>query len=210
MKLYVTPTSPYARLARMVIIEKGLSDRVEIIPAQTRTLGSSYYATNPSGRVPYLVTDGSLALEDSALICAYLDSLDGKPRLVRGLQDDGWRYGRAEMLARNFLDGIAVWAREMRRPAGERSPTILAHEAERARRSAALIDREVAAAPFTGPLNMAQLLLIAALDMARFHRLGDLETPNPRLAAWAGMLRERPSVRATAPDAANLASTKSR
>ena len=36
MKLYVTFTSPYARLARILIIEKTLEDRVEIIPAKTR------------------------------------------------------------------------------------------------------------------------------------------------------------------------------
>lgn len=201
MKLYISPTSPYARLARIVVIEKGLSDRVEIIPAQTRKAGSPYYAINPSGRVPYLVADGGLDLEDSALICTFLDRLDGRPRLTRLLEEDGWRYGRAEMMARNVLDGISVWAREMRRPEGERSPTIIAHEAERARRSAAALDKEVASPPFSGPLNMAQLILIAALDMARFHRLADLEGPNPRLSAWAGPLRERPSVRATAPGA---------
>ena len=40
MKLYVTYTSPYARLARIVVIEKGLQDRVEIVAAQTRKQNS--------------------------------------------------------------------------------------------------------------------------------------------------------------------------
>ena len=31
MKLYVTYGSPYARLARIIVIEKALEDRVEII-----------------------------------------------------------------------------------------------------------------------------------------------------------------------------------
>ena len=31
MQLYVTYTSPYARLARIVVIEKALEDRVEIV-----------------------------------------------------------------------------------------------------------------------------------------------------------------------------------
>jgi hypothetical protein len=39
MKLYVTYTSPYARLARIVVMEKELEDRVEIIEAKTRTPG---------------------------------------------------------------------------------------------------------------------------------------------------------------------------
>ena len=36
MKLYVTLTSPYARLARILVLEKALEDRVEIIVAKTR------------------------------------------------------------------------------------------------------------------------------------------------------------------------------
>jgi glutathione S-transferase len=57
MKLYVTRGSPYARLARIIVIEKALEDRVEIIEAKTRTPSSPYYQINPSGRVPYLVDD---------------------------------------------------------------------------------------------------------------------------------------------------------
>ena len=34
MQLYVTFTSPYARLARIVVIEKALEDRVEIVEAK--------------------------------------------------------------------------------------------------------------------------------------------------------------------------------
>ena len=80
MKLYVTYTSPYARLARIVVIKKALEERIEIIEAKTRTPGSAYYQINPSGRVPYLIDDAGVGMEDSQLICAYLDSLDGKPR----------------------------------------------------------------------------------------------------------------------------------
>ena len=72
MKLYVTYTSPYARLARIVIAQKGLAGRVEIIEAKTRTAGSAYYQINPSGRVPYLVDDEGIGMEDSQVICAYL------------------------------------------------------------------------------------------------------------------------------------------
>ncbi len=77
MKLYVTYTSPYARLARILVVEKALEDRVEIIEAKTRTRNSPYYQINPSGRVPYLIDGSGVGMEDSQLICAYLDSLDG-------------------------------------------------------------------------------------------------------------------------------------
>ena len=87
MKLYVTYTSPYARLARIVVAEKGLENRVEILEAKTRTPDSPYYQINPSGRVPYLVDDAGRGMEDSQLICAYLDGLDGKPRLHHPLRE---------------------------------------------------------------------------------------------------------------------------
>jgi len=90
MKLYVTYGSPYARLARMVVLEKGLEGRVEVLEAKTRTAGSPYYHINPSGRVPYLVDDAGIGMEDSQLICAYLDSLDGKPRFHHPLRESDW------------------------------------------------------------------------------------------------------------------------
>jgi glutathione S-transferase len=54
MQLYVTYSSPYARIARVVRREKRLEDRVEELTALTRTVNSPYYQINPSGRVPYL------------------------------------------------------------------------------------------------------------------------------------------------------------
>ena len=74
MKLHVTFTSPYARLARILVLEKALEDRVDVIEAKTRVAGSPYYQINPSGRVPYLINDDGVGMEDSQPICAYLDS----------------------------------------------------------------------------------------------------------------------------------------
>jgi hypothetical protein len=37
--------------------------------------------------LPYLVDDAGLGMEDSQLICAYLDSLDGKPRFHDPLRE---------------------------------------------------------------------------------------------------------------------------
>ena len=99
MKLYVTYGSPYARLARMIVIEKALEDRIEIIEAKTRTPGSPYYQINPSGRVPYLIDDASVGMEDSQLICAYLDGLDGKPRFHNAPHTSDWAYRRRAVAA---------------------------------------------------------------------------------------------------------------
>src|SRR5262245_40933380 len=115
MKLYVTYTSPYARLARIVVIEKALEGRVEIVEAKTRTRDSAYYEINPSGRVPYLVDDAGNGIEDSQLICAYLDSLDGNPRFHKLSSTSDWAYLRLEFMTRSMCDGISVWTREDRK-----------------------------------------------------------------------------------------------
>ncbi len=201
MRLHYTKTSPYARVVRMLILEKGLGDRVEVIEAKTRSPGSPYYRINPSGRVPFLETGTGLALEDSQLIAQYLDTLDGEPGLTLPLSHQNWTYGRLETYARSFVDGLAVHTREMRRPETERSPTILRHETDRALRLADFWEHEIAHALMQGPLNMTQLLLIAGLDVAAFTKIADLEGSRAKLAAWARRMRERESVRATLPAA---------
>ena len=199
MKLYVTFTSPYARLARILVAEKRLEDRVEVIAAKTRTPDSPYYAINPSGRVPYLVDDAGVGMEDSQLICAYLDGLDGKPRFHPRASDRDWDHRRLEARARSLCDGIAVWAREMGRPESERSPTTLAHEAARTQRLADLFETEVTHPVMQGPPAMAHLVLAVAIDFARTRGLGDLTAGRPQLAAWQVRINDLPSLRATAP-----------
>jgi len=196
MKLHVTLTSPYARLARIVVAEKGLGDRVEIVVAKTRTPGSPYYLINPSGRVPYLVDDAGIGMEDSQNICAYLDGLDGKPRFHP--QGENWDHRRVEARARSLCDGIAVWAREMGRPENERSPTTLAHESARTQRLADLFEGEVAHPLLQGPTTMAHLVLAVAVEFARKRGLGYLTTGRPKLAEWVAPISDRPSMRATA------------
>jgi glutathione S-transferase len=197
MKLYVTYTSPYARLARILVLEKDLGDRVEVIEAKTRTAGSPYYQINPSGRVPYLIDDAGVGMEDSQLICAYLDSLDARPRFHQPLHLTDWAYRRLEASARSMCDGVSVWVREMRRPENERSPTVLAHEADRSRRMADHFEARVADPLMQGEPGMAHLTLAATLDVARWRGLGDLTAERPRLAAWMQRISDRPSVRTT-------------
>lgn len=198
MKLYITYTSPYARLARILVLEKGLANRVEIVEAKTRIAGSPHYRINPSGRVPYLVDDAGAGMEDSQLICAYLDSLDGKPRFHLPLHAADWDYRRLEASARSMCDGISVWVREMNRPENERSPTVLAHEVARSQRMADHFEARVSDPLMQGPPGMAHLILAVALDAARKRGPGDLTGERPRLAAWLQCICDLPSMQATA------------
>jgi glutathione S-transferase len=185
-------------LARILVLEKGLANRVEVVEAKTRTAASTYYHINPSGRVPYLVDDVGLGMEDSQLICAYLDSLDGKPRFHHPLQASDWNYRRLEASARSMCDGISVWVREMNRPENERSPTVLAHELARSQRMADHFEARVSDQLMQGPPNMAHLILAVALDTARKRGPDDLTGERPRLAAWLRRICDLPPMQATA------------
>ena len=199
MKLYVTYTSPYARLARIIVIEKALEDRVEIIEAKTRAPDSPYYQINPSGRVPYLIDDAGVGMEDSQLICAYLDSLDDKPRFHKPTLNPDWSYLRLEFSARSMCDGISVWTREMARPASERSPTVLAHEAARSRRMADVFEGCMTGPLLRGAPCMAHFILAVALERARYCGLDDLTKGRPQLVKWMRSMSDLRSMQRTAP-----------
>lgn len=201
MKLYITPGSPYARMARIVVIEKELAGRVEIVVAQTRRANSPYYTINPSGRVPYLIRDDGIGLEESAVICAYLDHLDGKPAFDLPANEEAWEVRRLDALARSMLDGLAVWGREIVRPPNERSSTVLQHEADRSRRMADLWETEISHSLMQGALNMVQITLACGLALEA--RIPDLDwrRGHPNLCDWFGRIAARPSFVATAPPA---------
>jgi len=201
MKLYITPGSPYARIARIVVLEKGLADEVDIVVAQTRSADSPYYAINPSGRVPYLLRDDGVGLEESAVIAAWLDQHHGAPMFELPSGAARWEMLRLEALARGMVDGLSVWVREIRRPLDEQSPTVIRHESDRSRRLVDVWEREVGHALMRGPPNLAQITLGCALGLEA--RIADFRwrAGCPRLVDWFAPIAARPSFAATAPPA---------
>ena len=197
MKLHITLTSPYARIARAAIIEHGIDDRIEVVSARTREPGSPYYEISPSGRVPFLERDDGPGLEETDLICAYLDTMSDRAPLLRRPEEADWQAGRLHALARSFLDGLAVWIREMRRPENERSLTIIAHEAARADRMLDLWETEIGTPLMQEGLTVTHLTLYCALDAARQTMGADAMASRPALAAWYTRLGDRPSLVAT-------------
>ena len=78
MQLRHAATSPYARKVRVLAQEAGLSDRIELIDTNPYEAGD-LSGLNPLSTIPVLITDDGMAICDSPVICAYLDSLhDGE------------------------------------------------------------------------------------------------------------------------------------
>jgi len=186
-------------MARVVVLEKGLERRVEIIVAQTRAADTPYYKINPSGRVPYLIRDDGVGLEESTVICAYLDHLDGSPAFDLPPGEQGWEARRLEALARSMVDGFAVWSRELSRAQNERSATALEHEADRARRMAELWEAEIDHPLMRGALNMAQITLACGLGMEARNPHLHWRPKHPKLCDWYEPIAARPSFVASAP-----------
>lgn len=73
MKLYYAPNSPYARKVRALIIDRGLSDKVELLQVETADLNGPLLSVNPLARVPTLDAGADGIVHDSPVICEYLD-----------------------------------------------------------------------------------------------------------------------------------------
>ena len=204
MKLYVTPTSPYARLTMIVRLELGLAERIELVWTKSRIPDDPMLAFNPSGRIPFLHLDDGSGFEDTDLIVEYLDLLGPQRRLARPEMaeigvDAYWDFRRQEMTARSMLDGASVWGRELVRPQNEQSPGIIVHERGRALRLAHVFEGLVGGDVLTGPLNLPQLLLFCVLNLE--FRLPEFywRRGHPALDAWFDRMRDFPSVRNSEP-----------
>ncbi len=86
MKLYYSPNSPYARKVRVLILERDLSDKVQLIEVSTTDPNGPLFLVNPLGKVPALATSEDGIVHDSPVICEYLDgftsSRAGKGRVI--------------------------------------------------------------------------------------------------------------------------------
>ncbi|MFP4519864.1 MAG: glutathione S-transferase [Oceanicaulis sp.] len=75
MKLYYSPTSPYARKCRALIIEKSLERKIDLVECMPLDDPAELQAVNPLGKVPALERERKPALMDSPLICEFIDTL---------------------------------------------------------------------------------------------------------------------------------------
>ena len=73
MKLIGSPTSPYVRKVRVVLVEKRLE--YEFATEDVWSADTLISAANPLGKIPCLIMDGGEAMFDSRVIVEYLDGL---------------------------------------------------------------------------------------------------------------------------------------
>jgi glutathione S-transferase len=200
MRLFYSPTSPYARKARIVAREKGLLPRLEEMQCDPWSDPAALRFVNPLGRVPALVTDEGEALYDSPVICAYFNDQSPLPALIP-LGEGRYRILAAEALADGMIDTAVSLVLEGRRPEPERS-------AKMALRWLDTIDRAVlgmaeAVPHLPGELTIGHISIAVALGYLDF-RLPqvDWRTGHEALATWHKGFAARPSMLETQPPVA--------
>jgi glutathione S-transferase len=199
MKLYITVPSPYARKCRIVAREKGLAERIEEIAVDPYANAPELLASNPLVQVPTLIADDGLPLNDSPVICEYLDALGTGPRLLPEGGAERLRVRRLETLANGVLEMGVKLVLEKRRPEHERSPSWIERWTANMGRA---LDGLEAAEPDVSRLDMGAITAGVAVTWIGFrHPDFDWKTGRPGLVALQAALELRPSFAQTRPDA---------
>ena len=110
MKLIGSAASPYVRKVRVVLAEKRLEYQfvIEDVWAADSTISTS----NPLGKVPCLIMDGSEAMFDSRVIVEYLDTLSPVGKLIPAQSRERAEVKTWEALADGVMDAGIAWRLE--------------------------------------------------------------------------------------------------
>jgi glutathione S-transferase len=198
MKLIYSVASPYARKARMALIEARLEGRVETEAIDPWADPPGFRDDNPLGKVPTLVRDDGPPLFQSNVVCEYLNAVAGA-QLYPAEGPDRWAALRQLALADGILDASVTVRMELI----FHEPDQLSQKlVERQELSVALaLDAlESEAAALNGPVTIGQIAVACALGYRDF-RFADVEwrTARPNLAGWFADFSERASMTATEP-----------
>jgi glutathione S-transferase len=196
MKIISNTTSPYARIARIALAEKGfdLSGTKFVNPWADE---SELIGLNPASRVPTLETDGGLPLTESLLILLWLEKKIPEPSLLEGPLDLIVSQAGRAMGVIDAMVHIIIGVMQMDPNWGETKVGL------RRRRTivTGLAALEKAPPVHSGGVpHIGVLTAIVALDYLRL-RFADAPwlEPLPKLDALRAAVGERPAYSSTRP-----------
>lgn len=204
MKLFITPTSPYARKVRVVLAEKHIECELVVVESLAAP-DSPVIAHNPLGKVPTLVLDDGTSLYDSVVIVDYLDHKTPVSRLIP--QDNSHRalVRRWEALADGVCDAAVAVVMEKRRAPEKQDATTIERQLGKVERGLRVMsedmgqDKWAAGDRFT-LADIAAGCVLAYIDL-RMPELGWREL-YPNLGQLYEQMLARPSFRDSAPPTA--------
>jgi glutathione S-transferase len=197
MRLVVAAPSPFARKARIALLEKGLAHEIVV-----QNPWQAEIADNPLGKVPVLYLGEGRVVHDSSVIVEYLDTLGAPPQLLPADPRLRVAHRQVEAIANGICDAVVLIVTERSRPAGRRSIEWIARQAAKVPRALdelerLLGERDDFTAHGYGLAEIATGCALGYLDL-RYPEL-DWRKDHPRLARLAARLAERASFAATMP-----------
>lgn len=196
MKILSNTTSPYARIARIALAEKGfdLSSTQFVNPWND---DAALLDLNPAARVPTLETDSGLAITESLLILLWLEKKIPEPSLLTGPLDRVVSQAGRAMGVIDAMVHIIIGVMQMDPKWGETRVGL------RRRRSIVNGLRALETDPpiYSGGVpDIAVLTTVVALDYLRL-RFKDAPwvEPTPSLDALRASVAQRPSFAKTEP-----------
>jgi glutathione S-transferase len=199
MKLHWSPRSPFVRKVMVAAHELGLADRIDRIRTVVRMTepNTDLLPDNPLSKIPTLVLGDGTVLQDSVVICEYLDALAGGGTLFPPAGPERWTALARHALGNGLLDILILWRNERDKPEGAHLPELLDSFAVKTRATLDRFERDapsLSAARF-GIGHIAVGCCLSYLDF-RFPDLG-WRDGRPALAAWHEGFSARPSAQAT-------------
>ena len=195
MKLLGTPTSPYGRKVRLMLLEKNIAHDYLIDPP--RDPGSLVARVNPLGRIPALVLDDDTCVFDSPVIAEYVDSLNDTPILIpRNDAKARMQVKRWEALADGIMDSAIAVRNERLRPEEKQEPANITLHNNAISRALQFAEGELGNNTWVNgdSLSLGDFALFSTLlylDLRQPER--DWRSAHPKLLDWFGRVAARPS-----------------
>jgi glutathione S-transferase len=183
MILRSAPPSPFGRKINIAASILGLSDRIDVVTADTNSDSDELRRQNPLGKVPTLILDDGRTLFDSRVILDYLDHLAGDGRIIPREPDARFAALRLQALCDGILDASILQVYEGRyRPEGIRHQPWLDYQAGKVARALAALEAEPQS---LDPVpHVGQITLACALGYQDLRFKGAWRTTYPGLVAW--------------------------
>lgn len=198
MRLFLSPTSPFARKVKVALIEKNLFDSTQEVRVDPWASPAELLAVNPMSQVPTLVLDDGTALGNSDMIIQWLERTYPEPKLLPGDPAGCARVLSVAALAHGVIESVVYVVIERRKPAGQQSGNMLTRRLQGIERVLDVLEDT-----FDGSRERFQL---DGLNLACALEYLDLRVPEfdwrarcPGLAQWQKWAAARPSLELSAP-----------
>ncbi|MGO2392135.1 MAG: glutathione S-transferase N-terminal domain-containing protein [Halomonas sp.] len=189
MELYLNATSPYARLVRIVLMEKGLADAVTLKWCDPWADDADLLKANSAGRIPALVTEEGTTLSESMLIAVYLDGVSpNKPMIPQASLGEVLHLAG---LGQNLMDAAFTTVIARKHYGNEIDESELGQRRSRAiQRLLNQLNGELGEKQQASTINLGEIAIAVALDYLAFRLPGvNWQEEYLQLQVWhAGML----------------------